>query len=186
MPNITHLLFFRLQEIFAFFINVQCLQGYMCLIVSDPGWNLRDILTCYPLPHPNNLLTLQPQGGHKNKGASLRLRKPDTIALSLWDHKLLRSGPRSPSGRRVTFYYWFLFLVFVFDFWDRISLCRPGCPGTHSVDQASLELTEIRLPLLGLKECATITWLPFYYWGKPEIPILIIPHYSSYFPFSYI
>ena len=29
---------------------------------------------------------------------------------------------------------------------DRVSLCSPGCPGTHSVDQAGLELTEICLP----------------------------------------
>jgi hypothetical protein len=32
--------------------------------------------------------------------------------------------------------------VFIF-FWvfrDRVSLCSPGCPGTHSVDQAGLEL----------------------------------------------
>jgi hypothetical protein len=28
-----------------------------------------------------------------------------------------------------------------------ISLRSPNCPGTHSVDQAGLELTEIHLPL---------------------------------------
>jgi hypothetical protein len=33
----------------------------------------------------------------------------------------------------------FGWLVLVF--WDRVSLCNPGCPGTHSVDQAVLELT---------------------------------------------
>jgi hypothetical protein len=27
-----------------------------------------------------------------------------------------------------------------FVFGDRVSLCSPGCPGTHSVDQAGLEL----------------------------------------------
>jgi hypothetical protein len=32
------------------------------------------------------------------------------------------------------------FSFFVFVFWDRVSLCSPGCPGTHSVDQADLEL----------------------------------------------
>jgi hypothetical protein len=32
----------------------------------------------------------------------------------------------------------FLF-VFLF-FQDRVSLCSPGCPGTHSVDQTGLEL----------------------------------------------
>jgi hypothetical protein len=36
--------------------------------------------------------------------------------------------------------------VFLF-FRDRVSLCSPGCPGTHSVDQAGLELKEICLPL---------------------------------------
>jgi hypothetical protein len=30
-------------------------------------------------------------------------------------------------------------------FFDRVSLCSPGCPGTHSVDQAGLELIEIHL-----------------------------------------
>ena len=31
---------------------------------------------------------------------------------------------------------------------DRVFLCSPGCPGTHLVDQAGLELTEICLSLL--------------------------------------
>jgi hypothetical protein len=30
---------------------------------------------------------------------------------------------------------------------DRVSLCNPGSPETHSVDQAGFELTEIHLPL---------------------------------------
>ena len=33
-------------------------------------------------------------------------------------------------------------------FQDRISLCNsPGCPGTHLIDQAGLELTDACLPL---------------------------------------
>lgn len=35
----------------------------------------------------------------------------------------------------------------LFFFLDRVSLCGPGCPRTSSEDQASLELTEISLPL---------------------------------------
>jgi hypothetical protein len=36
--------------------------------------------------------------------------------------------------------------LFLF-FQDRVSLCSPGCPGTHSVDQAGLKLTNSpRLP----------------------------------------
>jgi hypothetical protein len=33
----------------------------------------------------------------------------------------------------------FFFLVLQ----DRVSLCSPGCPGTHSVDQAGLELRDL-------------------------------------------
>ena len=29
---------------------------------------------------------------------------------------------------------------------DQVSLCSAGCPGTHSVDQAGLELMEVCLP----------------------------------------
>jgi hypothetical protein len=41
---------------------------------------------------------------------------------------------------------------------DRVSLCNPGCPGTHSVDQAGLELRNppaSASQVLGLKACAT-------------------------------
>ena len=40
----------------------------------------------------------------------------------------------------------FLVLVLVLVFRDRVSLCNPGCPGTHFVDQADLS-SEIHLPL---------------------------------------
>jgi hypothetical protein len=33
-----------------------------------------------------------------------------------------------------------VFLPFFFFSRDRVSLCSPGCPGTHFVDQADLEL----------------------------------------------
>jgi hypothetical protein len=33
--------------------------------------------------------------------------------------------------------------LFVLVFRDRVSLCSPGCPGTHSVDQAGLELRNL-------------------------------------------
>jgi hypothetical protein len=32
------------------------------------------------------------------------------------------------------------------EFRDRVSLCSPGCPGTHSVDQAGLELRSLPAP----------------------------------------
>jgi hypothetical protein len=52
------------------------------------------------------------------------------------------------------FDFFFFFLVFR----DRVSLCSPGCPGTHSVDQAGLELRNPPASasgVLGLKACAT-------------------------------
>jgi hypothetical protein len=49
-------------------------------------------------------------------------------------------------------------LVWFFVFRDRVSLCSPGCPGTHSVDQAGLELRNLPASaswVLGLKAWVT-------------------------------
>jgi hypothetical protein len=51
-------------------------------------------------------------------------------------------------------FFFFFFLVFR----DRVSLCSLGCPGTHFVDQAGLELRNPPASasrVLGLKACAT-------------------------------
>ena len=43
-------------------------------------------------------------------------------------------------------------------FRDQVSLCSPGCPGTHFIDQAGLELRNTPASasqVLGLKACAT-------------------------------
>jgi hypothetical protein len=37
--------------------------------------------------------------------------------------------------------FWFFSFCFVFR--DRVSLCSPGCPGTHFVNQAGLELRNL-------------------------------------------
>jgi hypothetical protein len=55
-----------------------------------------------------------------------------------------------------------LVFVVVVVFPDRVSLYSSGCPGTHSVDQAGLELRNLPASasrVLGLKVCATTTWL---------------------------
>jgi hypothetical protein len=52
----------------------------------------------------------------------------------------------------VCLFVWFWF------FRDRVSLYSPGCPGTHFVDQAGLELRNppaSASQVLGLKACAT-------------------------------
>ena len=59
-----------------------------------------------------------------------------------------------PCHKRKTVDTFFFFLVFR----DRVSLCSPGCPGTHFVDQAGLELRNppaSASQVLGLKACAT-------------------------------
>jgi hypothetical protein len=51
----------------------------------------------------------------------------------------------------------FIFLVFQ----DRVSLCSPGCSGTHFVDQVGLELRNqpaSASQVLGLKAFATTAW----------------------------
>jgi hypothetical protein len=51
-----------------------------------------------------------------------------------------------------------VFIVVVVVFSSRVSLCSPGCPGTHFVDQAGLELRNPPASasrVLGLKVCAT-------------------------------
>jgi hypothetical protein len=70
-------------------------------------------------------------------------------------------------------FFWFVRLVhylFIYHhhFWfyrDRVSLCSPGCPGTHSVDQASLELRNSPASasqVLGLKACNTTARLDLF------------------------
>jgi hypothetical protein len=49
-------------------------------------------------------------------------------------------------------------------------LCSPGCPGTHSVDQAGLELKDppaSASQVLGLKACATTARLNSYFYKDP-------------------
>jgi hypothetical protein len=53
---------------------------------------------------------------------------------------------------------WPNFFFFWFVFRDRVSLCSPGCPGAHFVDQAGLELRNppaSASQVLGLKACTT-------------------------------
>jgi hypothetical protein len=88
---------------------------------------------------------------------------PLIILCAFWSFSAPpQTPPRTP---------WVLLLFFVclllILFWGRVSLCSPDCPGTHSVDQAGLEL--ISDPpasaslVLGLKACATAAlWLSLF------------------------
>jgi hypothetical protein len=64
---------------------------------------------------------------------------------------------RNPDLSVHLIFFYFLFFIF-FYFWDRVSLYSSGCPGTHFVDQAGLELRNPPASasrVLGLKVCAT-------------------------------
>jgi hypothetical protein len=77
------------------------------------------------------------------------------------------SGPRLLRKYLVEFFgFWGLLLLLLFwfglglffFFFDRVSLYSPGCPETHSVDQAGLELRNLPASasqVLGLKAYAT-------------------------------
>jgi hypothetical protein len=59
---------------------------------------------------------------------------------------------------RVFCFVLFVFVFLFFVFRDRVSLYSLGCPGTHSVDQAGLELRNLPASVsqvLGLKVYAT-------------------------------
>ena len=56
---------------------------------------------------------------------------------------------------------WLVWFGLVFQ--DRVSLCKPGCPGTHSVDQAGLQPRDLPASrMLGLKAYTTTTQLFFH------------------------
>jgi hypothetical protein len=72
---------------------------------------------------------------------------------------LLGVNSKFLEDQSVLFFVCFV-LVLVLVFRDRVSLCSPGCPGTHFVDQAGLELRNVpgfasRVLGLKAKACAT-------------------------------
>jgi hypothetical protein len=51
---------------------------------------------------------------------------------------------------------------FLFVFQDRVFLCSPGCPGTHSTQQADFELTEIHYlppPSMTTTRLKSLSWI---------------------------
>jgi hypothetical protein len=59
------------------------------------------------------------------------------------------------------YYCCFVLFCFVLFFRYRVSLCSPGCPRAHSVDQAGLELRNLPASasqVLRLKACTTTVW----------------------------
>jgi hypothetical protein len=77
--------------------------------------------------------------------------------------------------------------VSLFVFRDRVSLYTPGCPGTHSVDQAGLELRNLPASaswVLGLKECATTPGFNYFYFYFILLYFILFTYFlqSNWFP----
>jgi hypothetical protein len=89
--------------------------------------------------------------------------KPDRLCLF----------PEIHSGEKQllqALFYPFVCLILVFR--DRVSLYSPGCPGTHSVDQAGLELRNppaSASQVLGLKGSSTLNTHTTAHVSTPEI-----------------
>jgi hypothetical protein len=74
-------------------------------------------------------------------------------------------------------HFFFFFSFFFFVFRDRVSLCSPGCPGTHFVDQAGLELRNLPASasrVLGLKVCTTTPGLCISFLRKKKMMVTSI------------
>jgi hypothetical protein len=101
-------------------------------------------------PSPSSAVLPEGRGGLMSH-LGLSTQRPLTyVTTVLWE--------RSFSEQSHHLFLFYLFLVY----WDRISLCSPGYPGTHSVDQARLELRDLPASasrVLGIKACATTVWL---------------------------
>jgi hypothetical protein len=85
-------------------------------------------------------------------------RKPEActfhVSYDLWVENSLVTAHK----KNWNLFQYFFFLVWFGFFQDRVSLCSPGCPGTHSVDQAGLRLRNLPASasrVLGLKAWAT-------------------------------
>jgi hypothetical protein len=77
-----------------------------------------------------------------------------------------------------------LYLVFGlvwFGFWDKVSLYSSGCPKTHSVDKAGLELRHLPasvLRVLGLEACTTMLSFMSHFWRVPHLNSLFFSPFS--------
>jgi hypothetical protein len=117
--------------------NCQVTDGYLHV-------SLLSLLSVFP---PSWLLLLEPfsclgsccSSGNSNKAFLRQMAANSTLATGMAEDwpSLQRTRQNSFTDcRKINQTFLFSFLVF----WDRVSLYSLGCPGTHSVDQAGLEL----------------------------------------------
>ncbi|GAB1296273.1 CST complex subunit CTC1 [Apodemus speciosus] len=122
------------------------LQGFSCLKPETLPLQYTPLQTPYSFP---TILALAEEGHRR--------------AWATFDPKALLPLPEATHltscqlNRRLA-WSWLCLPSCVFQPAQRVSLCSPGCPGTHSVDQAGLELRNppaSASQVLGLQACAT-------------------------------
>jgi hypothetical protein len=126
-------------------------------LIDSSSWDLKSILT---IPGGKKLRTLvYRKAGRRLKAHFLCFGFLFNFLLYLFMYLLVYyvwiCGYLMKDQRIILFFFCFLFFLV---FRDRVSLYSPGCPGTHSVDQAGLELRNPPASasrVLGLKACAT-------------------------------
>jgi hypothetical protein len=111
-------------------------------------------------------LSYIPRYGVSPCDSSIKEMETSEPQSCLWPHRDFKTSLR---GKYVDIDQWlskcgpqtenFLFYSFLcLAFRVRVSLCSPGCPGTHSLDLAGLELRDPPVSasqVLGLKVCTT-------------------------------
>jgi hypothetical protein len=138
----------------------------------EAGWHVAEfgVPAIPPLSLSWQLSCTSSQAGWENLGffyqwlKTAANRTETALARPFYGHLLLGSVvPFEPCNCYLLFSFLFCFVFFLFVclfvFRDRVSLCSPGCPGTHSVDQAGLELRNPPASasrVLGLKACTTM------------------------------
>jgi hypothetical protein len=106
--------------------------------------------------------------------------RSEILCTNKWSKPPLRLRDPFTGVRHKILTLWFFCFVLFFVFRGRVSQCSPGCPGTHSVYQAGLELRNpaaSAFRVLGLKACATMpslidSWTPLFgSTGKESIQV---------------
>jgi hypothetical protein len=131
---------------------------------GEQSWGLSGH-PCSGLPRKSMVLPMALSWSQAHEGFSRGKVWGDRFILIYLNDQDLKNKLLTSTVRKITlkgqarllFLFVCLFVCFCF-FGDRVSLCSPGCPGTHSVDQAGLELRNPPASasrVLGLKACAT-------------------------------
>jgi hypothetical protein len=148
-----------------------CVSIYTCVCVCARAWLFAYVCECMYMCMCVYMseCVCERESGHAVEGRGQPsfgcLPPTETRSLFFTALQVRLVGPEASGDWPVSspfffplFFFSFSFFFFFFFFGGRVSLCSPGCPGTHSVDQAGLELRNPPASasrVMELKACAT-------------------------------